>query len=57
MTPSPDRVIHIGLSDEDWRAFVQLQPEPVQWLKARIHESIASARTGDPAGTQKLGRA
>ena len=46
MTPNTDRVISIALSDEDWRAFTQLQPEPVMWLKQRIHESIASSRTG-----------
>lgn len=57
MTPVPDRVISIALSDEDWRAFTQVQPEPVQWLKARIHESIESARTGTPAGAPSIGRA
>ncbi len=40
MTPNTDRVISIALSDEDWRAFTQVQPEPVQRLKARNHESI-----------------
>ncbi len=51
MTPNTDRVISIALSDEDWRAFMQLQPEPVMWLKARIHETIQSSRgdAGQPA--------
>jgi hypothetical protein len=57
MTPVPDRVISIALSDEDWRAFTQVQPEPVQWLKARIHETIESARATTPAGTSSIGRA
>lgn len=56
MTPRTDRVISIGLSDEDWRALLQVQPEPVEWLKQRIHETIESARTGN-AGSQPLGRA
>lgn len=57
MTPNTDRVISIVLTDEDWRAFTQVQPEPVLWLKARIHETIASSRIS-PAGTNPpLGRA
>lgn len=46
MTPNTDRVISIALSDEDWRAFMQVQPEPVLWLKARIHETIETSRGG-----------
>ncbi len=54
MSPSPDRVISIALTDEVWRAFTQAQPEPVSWLKSRILESIEAARdkgrTSQPAG-------
>jgi hypothetical protein len=54
MSPSPDRVISIALTDEVWRAFTQVQPEPVSWLKSRILESIEAARdngrTSQPAG-------
>lgn len=51
MTPNTDRVISIALSDEDWRAFMQVQPEPVLWLKARIHETIETARGGASASS------
>ncbi|MEZ5293381.1 MAG: hypothetical protein R2745_20030 [Vicinamibacterales bacterium] len=44
MSPTPDRVISIALSDAEWRAFTALQPEPVSWLKSRILESIATAK-------------
>ena len=44
MTPNTDRVISISLPDEVWRAFTQANPEPISWLKARIQESIDSAR-------------
>jgi hypothetical protein len=44
MSPSPDRVISIALSDDVWRAFTQAQPEPVSWLKSRILESIEASR-------------
>ena len=48
MTLNTERVISIALPDEVWRAFTQAQPEPVLWLKARIQESIDSARNGSP---------
>ena len=57
MTPNTDRVICIALSDEEWRAFTQAQPEPVLWLKARIHESIESSRNGATPAQQPIGRA
>jgi hypothetical protein len=57
MTPNTDRVISIALTDEDWRAFTQVQPEPVLWLKARIHETIESSRTAVAGTNPPLGRA
>ena len=58
MTPNTDRVISISLPDEVWRAFTQANPEPISWLKAKIQESIDSARstaTGQPpAGRPRL---
>jgi hypothetical protein len=60
MSPSPDRVISIALSDEVWRAFTQVQPEPVTWLKSRILESIETARRSADSSappSQPIGRA
>ena len=58
MTMKTERVISIALPDEVWRAFTQAQPEPVQWLKARIQESIDSTRIGSAAaGQPPIGRA
>jgi hypothetical protein len=58
MTLNTERVISIALPDEVWRAFTQAQPEPVQWLKARIQESIDSTRAGStPSGQPPVGRA
>lgn len=58
MSPSPDRVISIALSDDEWRAFTQAQPEPVSWLKSRILESIEATRSsGGDAPAQRIGRA
>lgn len=39
-----EHVISVVLSDEDWKAFVEAQPQPVEWLRQRIRESISSSR-------------
>ena len=38
---SVDRVIHISLSEGEWRAFLATTPKPVDWLRDRIREAIA----------------
>jgi len=35
-----DRVLHVGLSEEDWKAFLAVAPQPVMWLRERIREAI-----------------
>ena len=57
MSPTPDRVISIALTDDVWRAFMHAQPEPVSWLKSRILEQIEAARSDAPTAAQPLGRA
>lgn len=57
MSPSPDRVISIALTNDEWRAFTQAQPEPVSWLRSRILESIEAARTAGVQSTTQPGRA
>jgi hypothetical protein len=57
MSPSPDRVISIALSDDVWRAFTQAHPEPVSWLKSRILESIEASRQSTPESAPPIGRA
>ena len=39
-----EHVISVVLNNEDWKAFVQVQPEPVNWIKERIRETIAASR-------------
>jgi hypothetical protein len=41
---SREHVISLVLSSEEWMAFLQVQPEPVSWLKERIQERIAASR-------------
>ena len=36
------RVISVVLSDEEWRALMRVQPQPVAWLRQRISEVITS---------------
>ena len=43
-----EHVISVVLTTEDWKAFVQLQPEPVHWIKERIRETIAASRPDAP---------
>jgi hypothetical protein len=44
MTESRERVISVVLTEQDWRAFVQVHPEPVVWLRQQIQETIDAAR-------------
>ncbi len=52
MTDPRDHVISVVLSDEEWKAFLSRQPQPVAWLRERISELISatSASTPRPAG-------
>jgi hypothetical protein len=38
-----EHVISVVLEHEDWKEFVKLQPQPVNWLRERIQEMIAQA--------------
>jgi hypothetical protein len=45
----PERVITISLSEADWKALRSIQPEPIDWLKGKIRETIEQARDAAPA--------
>lgn len=49
MSDPRDHVISVVLSDEEWKAFVARQPQPVAWLRQRIAEAIADATSALPA--------
>lgn len=49
-----EHVISVVLSEADWQAFLKAQPQPVAWLRERIQESIAAART-QPPRTEQVG--
>ena len=38
-----ERVISISLNEQEWQEFVRLHPQPVNWLRERIQESIGGA--------------
>ena len=42
----PERVITIAISDADWKLLQSVQPEPVDWLKRTIRETIEKAQQG-----------
>ena len=48
VSDSVDRVIHIPLTESEWRAFLATTPKPVDWLRARIREAI-EARSANEA--------
>ena len=50
MSDPRDHVISVVLSDEEWKAFLRLQPQPVAWLRERITEAITSAPVPPVAG-------
>jgi hypothetical protein len=52
----PERVISIALSESDWKALRTIQPEPVDWLKGKIRETIEQARQTS-AAPEPLARA
>ncbi len=45
MSTPRDRVISVVLSEPEWKAFLDTQPQPVAWLRERIAEAIAAAAT------------
>ena len=54
----PERVITLAISDADWKALRALQPEPIDWLKRTIRETIDKAAAPErPAVKAAGGRA
>lgn len=49
----PERVITLAISDADWKALRTIQPEPVDWLKRTIRETIDRAAAGDRSAAAK----
>ena len=43
LTSDVDRVLHIPLSEEDWKAFLAVAPQPVSWLREKIQEAITGS--------------
>ena len=48
MNDARDRVISVVLSDEEWKALLRVQPQPVAWLRERIAEVIMSTSASVP---------
>jgi hypothetical protein len=47
-----DHVISVVLTDEEWRAFVNLQPQPVAWLRQRIAEALTTSSSQESAADE-----
>jgi len=44
LADSVDRVIHVPLTEVEWKAFLAATPQPVDWLRERIQEAIEKSR-------------
>jgi hypothetical protein len=44
MPDDREHVISVVLNHEEWKEFVKAQPQPVNWLRERIQETIAAAQ-------------
>jgi len=47
VTSGIDRVIHVTLSEAEWKAFIAAAPQPVDWLRERIQELVRQQATDD----------
>lgn len=45
-----ERVISVSLNESEWQAFVRLHPQPVNWIRERIQESLL--RSGQAIGVE-----
>ena len=45
---APERVISISISEADWKTLRSIQPEPLDWLKDKIRETVEQARQTSP---------
>jgi len=44
MSTERERVISITLSEAEWQAFIARQPQPVSWLRERIHDEVVGGK-------------
>jgi hypothetical protein len=51
----PERVITLAISDADWKALRTIQPEPVDWLKRTIRETIDRATAAERPAAKSAG--
>jgi hypothetical protein len=49
METSRERVISISLNENEWQKFVSLHPQPVNWIRERIQESLGSVTASSQA--------
>jgi hypothetical protein len=52
---APERVISISISEADWKTLRSIQPEPVDWLKDKIRETVEQARQTTAAAVSAQG--
>lgn len=45
------RVLSLGLSESQWRALLEVEPEPIAWLRRQIRERLDGAGSADQPDT------
>jgi hypothetical protein len=46
-TTVPTRIIAVELTEEEWRAFRAIEPQPLAWLQKQIRERVGGAAAYD----------
>jgi hypothetical protein len=49
---SPERVISIAITEADWKTLRSIQPEPIDWLKDTIRQTVEQARQNGAASAE-----
>ena len=48
-TEAVARVLSLALPETQWRAFLAVEPEPIEWLRHQIRDRLESAGVRDEA--------
>jgi hypothetical protein len=44
---APTRVLSLALPESQWRALMDMEPEPIAWLRQQIRERLQETGAGD----------
>jgi hypothetical protein len=53
MTDNETRVLSLALPETQWRALLEIEPEPIQWLRQQIVGRIDHPAAPQPPAAQR----